>query len=63
MPNYQMRILNNKVAIIVFAWNCLAASVFSYLISFIEPKGLEITMVALGLTRPFAGWLALDATE
>ena len=58
MPNYQMKILNNKVAIIVFAWNCLAASVFSYLISFIEPKGLEITMVALGLTWPFAGCMA-----
>ena len=58
MPNYQMRKVNNKGAITVLAWNFLAASAYSYLTAFIEPQGLEITIVALGLTLPFAGWLA-----
>ena len=58
MPSYQIRKLNNKGAIIVLAWNILVTSVINYLIAFIEPKGLEITMVALGLTLPFAGLLA-----
>ena len=58
MSNYQIRKLNNKGAIIVLAWNFLAASVYNYFMASIEPQGLEITMVALGLTLPLAGWLA-----
>ena len=58
MPSYQIRKLNNKGAIIVLAWNILVTSVYNYLMASIEPKGLEITVVALGLTLPFAGWLA-----
>ena len=58
ISNYQIRKLNNKGAIIVLAWNFLAASVYNYFMALIEPKGLEITMVVLGFTLPFAGWLA-----
>ena len=58
MSNYQIRKLNNKGAIIVLAWNFLAASVYNYFMALIEPQGLEITMVALGFTLPLAGWLA-----
>ena len=57
-PTYQLRKLENKGAIIVIAWNFLAASVYSYLMAFTVPRGLEIITVALGLTLPFAGWLA-----
>ena len=58
MSNYQKRKLNNKGAIIVLAWNFLAASVYNYFMALFEPQGLEITMVALGLTLPLTGWLA-----
>jgi hypothetical protein len=53
-----MRKLNNKGAIIVLAWNFLAASVYNYFLALIEPQGLEITMVALGLTLPLIGRVA-----
>ena len=39
-------------------WNFLVASVINFLVESIVPKGLEITVVALGLILPFAGWLA-----
>ena len=51
-PTYQLRKLNNKGAIIVITWNFLAASVYSYLMTFVVPQGLLITTVALGLTYP-----------
>ena len=57
-PNCQMSRLKNKGAVTVLAWNFLISSVCSYFLAFIEPKGLEISIVALGLTLPFAGWLA-----
>ena len=57
-PTYRMRKLRDKGAIIVLIWNFLVASVINFLVESIVPKGLEITVVALGLTLPFAGWLA-----
>ena len=57
-PIYQMRKLKNKGAVVVIVWNFLVASVYNYLISSIVPNGSELTAVALGLTLPFAGWLA-----
>ena len=36
----------------------LCSSVFNYFMAFVVPYGLETTAAALGLTLPFAGWLA-----
>ena len=57
-PTYRVRKLKNKGAIIVLVWNFFIASVFNHLMAFVVPYGLEITMVALDLTLPLAGWLA-----
>ncbi len=57
-PTYQLRKLKNKGAIVVLTWNFFIISVFNYLMAFIVPYGLQIITVALGLTIPFAGWLA-----
>ena len=57
-PTYQMRKLKNKGAIVVLVWNFFVVSVFNYFMAFVVPYGLETTAVALGLTLPFAGWLA-----
>ena len=57
-PTYQIRKLKNKGAIMVLIWNFFIVVVFNYLIAFVVPYGLQITTVALGLTLPFAGWLA-----
>ena len=42
----------------VLIWNFFIVIVFNYLTAFVVPYGLRITTVALGLTLPFAGWLA-----
>ncbi len=55
---YQMRKLKNKGAIIVLIWNFFTVSVSNYLLAFLVPQLLQETTVALGLTVPFAGWLA-----
>ena len=55
---YKMRKLKNKGAIIVLVWNFFTVSVTRYLIAFLVPFVLEEATVALGLTLPFAGWLA-----
>ncbi len=55
---YQMRKLKNKGAIIVLVWNFFTVSVSSYLQDFLVPHIFEEATIALGLTLPFAGWLA-----
>ena len=55
---YRMRKLKNRGAIVVLVWNFFIASVFDYLLAFVVPNSLAITIIALGLTLPFAGWLA-----
>ena len=57
-PKYRVRKLKNKGAIIVLVWNFFIASVFNQLTAFVVPHGLQIAIVVLGLTLPFAGWLA-----
>ena len=57
-PTYRIRKLKNKGAIVILVWNLLIGSVFDYLTAFVASYGLKITTVALGLTLPFAGWLA-----
>ncbi len=55
---YRIRKLKNKGAIVVLIWNFFIASVLNYLTTSVAPYGLQITVIALGLTLPFAGWLA-----
>ena len=58
-PNYRMRKLRNKGAIIILMWNFLVMSVSHYIEVFGHiPGGVRIGTIALGLTLPFAGWLA-----
>ena len=61
-PTYQMRKLRNKGAILVLVWNFLLANVSHYLVvSVYKPAGtivVTIGTVTLGITLPFAGWLA-----
>ena len=58
-PNYQIRKLRNKGAIVLLVWNFLLINVSHYLIVYVHrPSGASIGTVAVGLTLPFAGWLA-----
>jgi hypothetical protein len=66
-PTYRIRKLKNKGAIVVLVWNFFIASVFNYLTTSVAPYGLQITVIALGLTLYplLGGWLifALDAIK
>ena len=55
---YKIRKLKNKGAIVVLVWNFFIASASNYLIKYTVPQWWELNAVALGLTLPFAGWLA-----
>ena len=61
-PTSQMRKLRNKGAILVLVWNYLLVNVSHYLVvSIYKPAGtivVTIRTVTLGITLPFAGWLA-----
>ena len=57
-PIYRIRKLKNKGAIAILVWNFFLVSVLNYLAAFIVPNGLQTITVALGVTIPFAGWLA-----
>ena len=56
-PTYQMRKLRNKGAILVLIWSYLVMSVFIYLYSYAKHGG-KLRLMVLGLSLPFAGWLA-----
>ena len=55
---YRMRRVKDKGAILIVVWNIFAASVYSHFLLHIVPNTLEIVVAALGITLPFAGWLA-----
>ena len=61
-PTYQMRKLRNKGAILVLVWNFLLVNVSHYLVVSVYKSagtiGATIGTITLGLTLPFAGWLA-----
>ena len=62
-PTYKTRQVRNKGALLVLAWNFLAASVLWFLINLSintgEPlKRASIGIVLLVITLPLVGWLA-----
>ena len=56
-PSYQLRRLKNIGAILVLIWSYLAMNVFVYLYSYAKHGG-KLRLLVLGVSLPFAGWLA-----
>lgn len=56
-PAYQMRRLKSKGAILILILSYLVTGVFIYLYSYAR-HGDKLRLIVLGLSLPFAGWLA-----